>query len=177
MGGKTHKDLPSHALSVADWPKSTVEAFDSHSVPQDDKMEQRPRFPYNLSLWVKQAKNRCLAESLVYGAEHLQERLDCVAALERLSEEDVDVFPTELVFGWFEELSWRYVEECKELLSVAETDDMRIYVCFFTEHCKKGEVITDPVIEARIKIKRVNNVFEVETAASPWPGGSGPARP
>ena len=59
---------------------------------------------------------------------------------------------------------------------VAETDDTFLCVCFFVDK-KEGAIVIDSGIGTRIKIKRVNNVFEVEAAVSPGLGGSGPARP
>ena len=45
---------------------------------------------------------------------------------------------------------------------------------FFADK-QKGAVAVDRHSGARIRIERVNNVFEIEAAVTPWQGGSGQA--
>ena len=87
FGGRDLASQPSHYLSVADFAKHTQEEHDAHHVPQDDKMEGRPRAPATLAQWVKQAQNQARCFSLVYGWEHYDERMRAIARFEEMAEE------------------------------------------------------------------------------------------
>ncbi|CAK0902505.1 unnamed protein product, partial [Prorocentrum cordatum] len=115
FGARDQHSLLPHYLSVADFPKHSQEEHDNHVVPQDDRLEARPRAPATLAQWVKQAQNHARCFALIYGWEHYQERADAIEKLEKLAEEDSDVFPRERIYGWFEELNWRWREDLKDV--------------------------------------------------------------
>ena len=97
FGGKSSDTAPAHHLTVADFQKASQEDMDRWSVAGDDKMEARPRAPTTSAQWVKQGMAEAKVFALVYGWEHLAEREEALRVLERLSDEDPDVFPRFLV--------------------------------------------------------------------------------
>lgn len=113
QGGRNSDHLAEWSLSPADFWNSTQEEFDDFVPRSDNNREKRPRSPATMAQWARRADNMIRAFSLVYGAEHAEERLAARKRLENMHEENHHEWPREEVWSVWDELTWRWWEEIK----------------------------------------------------------------
>ena len=68
-GGRDHRSLPDHCVSVANFPEASEEQLDNYRRPHDLKVEARPRHPATAAEWVQAA----LRQSWVFACFHGEE--------------------------------------------------------------------------------------------------------
>eukprot|EP00438_Fugacium_kawagutii_P034289 Skav220346 [mRNA] locus=scaffold2224:194593:200853:+ [translate_table: standard] len=115
LGGKDAKTVPDYSLSAADFPLTSEEEFDGWTGCVDLKLEKRPKPPMTLNAWYRNALREAWAISCVYGSEHYSTFEQAATYLLKLGEEHAYMWPAHAIFGVWEELWARYVEELKDL--------------------------------------------------------------
>eukprot|EP00438_Fugacium_kawagutii_P005313 Skav210287 [mRNA] locus=scaffold475:3020:13981:- [translate_table: standard] len=115
IGGKDAKTVPEYCLSAADFPLTSEEEFDGWTGCVDLKLEKRPKPPMTLNAWYRNALREAWAISCVYGSEHYSSFEQAATYLLKLGEDHAYMWPAHAIFGVWEELWSRYVEELKDL--------------------------------------------------------------
>ena len=115
LGGKDAKTVPDYCLSAADFPLTSEEEFDGWTGCVDLKLEKRPKLPMTLNAWYRNALREAWAISCVYGSEHYSTFEQAASYLLKLGEEHAYMWPAHAIFGVWEELWSRFVEELKDL--------------------------------------------------------------
>eukprot|EP00438_Fugacium_kawagutii_P015705 Skav235328 [mRNA] locus=scaffold520:603852:614712:+ [translate_table: standard] len=115
LGGKDSKTVPEFCLSVADFPLTSEEEFDGWTGCVDMKLEKRPKPPMTLNAWYRNALREAWAVSCVYGSEHYSAFEQAATYLLKLGEDHAYMWPAHAIFGVWEELWARYIEELRDL--------------------------------------------------------------
>ena len=113
IGGR-NDDLPNWTLTPADFLHTKRDQLEAFVVSQEHKCEKRGREPLTLFWWKKACLNQVKVFGLVLGKEHMSERLQCLAMLEKAHEDNERAFPFAYICRLWNELWAVWIEELRE---------------------------------------------------------------